>query len=415
MRIALNNEVIGKRGGAERYAGSLARYLASAGHEVHVVARQVDPRELPTEIFRHLIRLRSLPGLGWLRAYRFAAASQRLLEKLNVDVVVGFSKVWYQDVYLSVGGPHPAALDCSSRRFRSRLSRAAWALGKLLSPKQWSFLAIDYKAFHSGRAPHIIAGSRMSAEHFRRYHGISADRISVVYNGLDEANPLDDPAAARDCFRQSHHLAEDDVAILFVAVNYSLKGLEPLLEAFARVAKRSPRARLVVCGNDRDARYRRQARRLGVAERVRFLGFLEDVRACFAGCDLFAFPSFYDPCSMVVLEAMDAGLPVIATRQNGAGELLDEGITGYVLDSPWAVDDMQDRLERLVSDEELRRRMGREAAARVKAFTLSRRLEELLTVLNRIASKVPRRPFCENSLQKAKSVAKRIQRVGSAN
>jgi UDP-glucose:(heptosyl)LPS alpha-1,3-glucosyltransferase len=389
VKIALNSEVIGKHGGAEKYAGSLARYLAAAGHEVHVVARHVDSGELPREISVHRIRLRRLPGLKWLRAYRFAAASERALKGMDIDFILGFSKVWHQHAYLSVGGPHPAALDHSSRRFRSGLSRAAWVLGKLLSPKQWSFRAIDRKAFHSGRDPHVIAASRMSAEHFQRYHGVPAERISVVYNGLDDANPLQDAAAARETFRRTCGLASDDVAVLFVARNYALKGLEPLLEAFAPVARRCPHAKLIVCGSDHNARHRRQARRLGVEDQVRFLGFLEDVRACFAGCDLFAFPSFYDPCSLVVLEAMSAGLPVITTRQNGAGELLVEGVDGFVLDSPWAVEQMTDRLELLVCDEGLRRRMGREGSARVRAFTLSTRLEELLAVLSRISSEPP--------------------------
>ncbi|NUQ63934.1 MAG: glycosyltransferase family 4 protein [Pirellulales bacterium] len=389
MKIALNIEMIGKRGGAEKYAGSLARYLAAAGHEVHVVARQVDPGELPPEVRVHRIRPARVPGLGWLRAYRFAAASERVLRGLQVDCILGFSKAWRQHAYLSVGGPHRAALDHGSQRFRSRWLRAVWRLGKLLSLKQWSFRLIDRKAFHSGRMPHVIAVSRMSAEHFRQYHGVPADRLSVVYNGLDDGNPLDDPAAAREAFRRELGLADDDVAVLFVARNYALKGLAPLLEAFAPVAASQPRAKLVVCGNDRSASYRRHARRLGIEDRVRFLGFLEDVRGCFAGCDLFAFPSFYDPCSLVVLEAMAAGLPVIATRQNGAGELLTEGADGFVLESPWAVEQMTDRIGRLVRDDELRRRMGREAAVHVQAFTLGARMQELLAIVERISSKAP--------------------------
>ncbi|NLX97759.1 MAG: glycosyltransferase family 4 protein [Rhodopirellula sp.] len=385
MRIALNIEVVGRRGGAEKYAGSLARHLASAGHEVHVVARSVAPGELPPEVQWHPVRLARLPGLGGLRAYRFAAASQRLLDHLPVDLILGFSKTWRQHAYLSVGGPHPATLEHSGRRFRSAWSRIAWRLGKLLSLRQWSFRVIDGKAFSRGRAPHVIAVSRMSAEHFQKHHGVPAERISVVYNGLDDTNPLEDAATARRRFRGRLGLADDDTAVLFVACNYALKGLEPLLEAFAPVAARMTQPKLVVCGNNRIGRYRRQARRLGIENRVHFLGFLEDVRECYAGCDAFALPSFYDPCSLVVLEAMAAGLPVITTRQNGAAELLTEGVDGFVVESPWAIESMTDRLVRLAGDAELRRSMGRRAADQVRAFTLKTRLAELLAVLERIA------------------------------
>jgi UDP-glucose:(heptosyl)LPS alpha-1,3-glucosyltransferase len=148
------------------------------------------------------------------------------------------------------------------------------------------------------------------------------------------------------------------VAVLFVARNYALKGLEPLLEAFAPVARDFSKCFLLVCGSGRDRRFRRQVLRLGLADRVLFLGFVDNIQECFAGSDAFVFPTFYDPCSLVVLEAMQAGLPVITTRQNGAGELLTEGIDGFVVESPWSKDQLTDRMARLVGDADLRSRMG---------------------------------------------------------
>ena len=142
----------------------------------------------------------------------------------------------------------------------------------------------------------------------------------------------------------------------------------------------------MVCGSRRDGSYRRLAAALGIQRQVRFLGFVDDVQPCFAGCDVFAFPTFYDPCSLVVLEAMGAGLPVITTRQNGAGELLSEGQDGYVIDSPWALDALAQRLRRLATDDEQRRRMGRQARANVAHFTVHARLEELLAALRRAAA-----------------------------
>ena len=130
---------------------------------------------------------------------------------------------------------------------------------------------------------------------------------------------------------------------------------------------------------------------------MQFLGFVDDVRECFAAADLFAFPTFYDPCSLVVLEAMAAGLPVITTRQNGAGELLQEGIDGFVIDSPWAVEQMTHQLQRLVGNERLRRFMGEEAARHVQQFTLDVRLQELMAVLQSIAHHEPSRPRLERN------------------
>ena len=362
MKIALNVEAVGAcRGGAEKYAGALVRSLAAAGHDVRVVAREVDAGELPPEVAVQPVRLPSLPGLGFLRSYRFGRGSEQLLRREPCDLIIGMVKVWHQHVYIAVGGAHPASLACNSRRFRSPLRRALWWLSKALSPKQWVFKWIENKQFHGHYAPHVIVPARFVAEHFERYHGVPPERISVIPWGLDASRELPDRSLARPIFRQQQGLEAEHVAVLFVARNYELKGLGPLLEAFAPVARRHPHARLLVCGSRKDARFRRQAQRLRLGDQVRFLGFVDDIQECFAGCDVFAFPTFYDPCSLVVLEAMRAGLPVITTRTNGAAELVQEGAEGFVIDSPWELGQLTDRLEQLVADQGLRERMGARA------------------------------------------------------
>ena len=78
--------------------------------------------------------------------------------------------------------------------------------------------------------------------------------------------------------------------------------------------------------------YRRLARSLGIAQTVHFLGFHSDIRECYAASDFFVLPTYYDPCSLVVLEALACGLPVITTLQNGAGELITDGRAGLCPD-----------------------------------------------------------------------------------
>jgi UDP-glucose:(heptosyl)LPS alpha-1,3-glucosyltransferase len=386
MKIALNIEAIGaRRGGAEKYAGTVARWLVSEGNEVHVFATEVDAGELPASTRVHHVQPMVLPGFGWLRAYLFARRSEQMLHKSHFDLIVGFNKVWYVDAYLAVGGAHAAALECNSRRFRSPIIRSLWWLSKVINPKQWVFRLIAARQFGGSHRPHIIAPAHLVAEHFRDYYGVEPGRISVVYNALDSLALATDETAARQQFRKQVSLAPDHLAVLFVARNYVLKGLEPLLEAFVPVVRQRPEMRLVVCGSRRDGRFRRYAARLGLANRVIFLGFVEDIRRCFAGSDVFAFPTFYDPCSLVVLEAMQAGLPVITTKQNGASELLTDGVHGFVLDSPWSIKELSDRMLRLGSDHQLRRSMGQAARRQVQAYTVEARRQEMLAALETAA------------------------------
>lgn len=392
MKIALNIEWIGaRRGGAEKYAGMVARGLLAAGHEVHLFARGVDDGEVPQHVPIHEIPVFLFPGFSWLRTYRFAQLSARVLKRQAFDLVIGFNKTWHQDVYLAVAGSGIASNLYSADRFRSPLQRAWHRAGKWLSPKQWLFRRIERKQF-GDRRPHVVACSHFSARHFMQFHGVPEARLSVVYNGLNVDRRTLDRADARQKFRRDHGLADDAVAVLFSAHNYALKGLEPLLEAFARVASANSRAVLCVCGSDDDAEYRRTAARLGIADRVRFLGFVDDVHAPFAGCDLFAFPSFYDPCSLVVPEALYAGLPVITSGSNGASELIVEGETGFVVDDNWNIDRWVDCLQFLISDDELRARMSARARRDAAGMTLEVRLRELAEVLKKTARKPAARP-----------------------
>ncbi len=384
MKIALNIEWVGaRRGGAEKYAGVIARELHAAGHDVHVFARGADPGEVPEGITLHRVMVQKWPGCGWFRAFRFACASERALKSQSFDLIVGFNKTWYQDVYIAVAGAQPAVVEHSLQRFKGPLRRTIHKLGKVFSPKQWMFQWIEHRQFGPAARPmHVIAPSHFVARQFHEFHGLPRSQVTVVYNGIIPTIALSThDADARTAFRLEHGLSNGDAALLFLARNYELKGLEPLLEAFAQTASKHANARLIVCGSRRDESFRNQAKQLGIVDRVRFLGFVEDVNRVFLGSDAFVLPTFYDPCSLVVPEAMHYGLPVVTTEQNGASELLQTGVDGFVVSSPWKLDELAEALGLMCEDGALRARMGAEARSRAERFTMETRLRELMGVL----------------------------------
>ena len=384
MKIALNIEWVGaRRGGAEKYAGVIARELHAAGHDVHVFARGADPGEVPEGITLHRVMVQKWPGCGWFRAFRFACASERALKSQSFDLIVGFNKTWYQDVYIAVAGAQPAVVEHSLQRFKGPLRRTIHKLGKVFSPKQWMFQWIEHRQFGPAARPmHVIAPSHFVARQFHEFHGLPRSQVTVVYNGIIPTIALSThDADARTAFRLEHGLSNGDAALLFLARNYELKGLEPLLEAFAQTASKHANGRLIVCGSRRDDSFRNKTKQLGIADRVRFLGFVEDVNRVFLGSDAFVLPTFYDPCSLVVPEAMHYGLPVVTTEQNGASELLQTGVDGFVVSSPWKLEELAEVLGRLCEDGALRARMGAKARLRAERFTMETRLRELMGVL----------------------------------
>ena len=139
---------------------------------------------------------------------------------------------------------------------------------------------------------------------------------------------------------------------LFAAMNYRLKGLEPLLHAVSLLPSAAP-FRLVVVGNPKTAAYERLAGRLGIAARVCFAGHCPDMRSAYFAADFLVHPTFYDPCSLVVLEALACGLPVITSKYNGAAELLTPPQEGHVVANPhehgrlaWAMTQLLDPARR---------------------------------------------------------------------
>ena len=91
---------------------------------------------------------------------------------------------------------------------------------------------------------------------------------------------------------------------------------------------------LWVVGKGNPAPYQRQARRLGVAERLKFWGPQADLAPFYQAATVLALPTIYDPCSNVVLEALACGTPVITTTANGAAEFLTPGENGEILTRP---------------------------------------------------------------------------------
>ena len=91
---------------------------------------------------------------------------------------------------------------------------------------------------------------------------------------------------------------------------------------------------LLVAGKPDPAKYRQLAKSLGVADRVLFAGQVSDPVAFYQAADFFVLPTRFDPCSLVVLEALAMGLPVISTTKNGACEIMRDGQHGRVLSDP---------------------------------------------------------------------------------
>ena len=171
--------------------------------------------------------------------------------------------------------------------------------------------------------------------------------------------------------------------------------------------RRDPSARpihLLVVGCASTAPFRRLAARLGLAEVVHFVGFVPDIRACYWSSDFFVLPTYYDPCSLVVLEALACGLPVITTACNGAGELMTDGREGTILTAPDALGELAGALDRM-ADDPTRRAMSAHASRLGRGQSLDVHVARLVKVFEEAAAAKSRRgPHVLRPAFKQKSV-----------
>jgi glycosyltransferase involved in cell wall biosynthesis len=198
-------------------------------------------------------------------------------------------------------------------------------------------------------------------------------RVQVIHNGIElEAF---DSAVARGGRRLRAELGLPDAAPLVTAVGriHPDKGFDHYLEAARLVAAGSPEAHFVLVGGDDDSafsdRLRARGAEAGLSGRFHFLGRREDIPAVLAQSDVFVLSSRREGHPFVLLEAMAASLPAVATRCGGVEETLVGGETGYLVDVG-DVGALAAAVGRLVDDTDLRRRMGVAARERVvKHFT----------------------------------------------
>jgi UDP-glucose:(heptosyl)LPS alpha-1,3-glucosyltransferase len=359
------------------YIADLARRLAAGRHELHLFACRWDAGALPADMHYHPLTVQH--GPRFLRPWLFGAACRRGLQDTSDLVSIGFDKTWGQDILYPLGGLHAASAEHNLRKHRSPLLRRVARLAKRADPAHRAFSLLERRQYLGPERPLIVVNSRMVQLHFEKHYGIPAEAVRVVHSAIDPGRFVeDDRPARRLALRQECGIGPAETVAAFVGMNYRLKGLEPLLHAVRRLPADRP-FRLLVAGGPRTGRWERLARRLGVAERVCFLGYCADTRDCYFAADFLVHPTFYDPCSLVVLEALACGLPVITSRYNGAVELFSPLREGYVIDDPHDPERLAWCMEQLL-DGERRARCAAAARKRAAEWTFDDHYREMLEV-----------------------------------
>jgi glycosyltransferase involved in cell wall biosynthesis len=293
-------------------------------------------------------------------AIEFAARSLRdrttyrrvraFLQEERIDLVhahLTFSATWSALLSRQTGIPAVATLHVAptaTRQFRNtlrhRLATDArdWVMRKALN--RWS--------------SRVITVSEALRQTYLGKGDLEPGKVTVVHNGIELERFRRDRAATRARLEREFGIAPGVPILVTVSVLRPAKGIEYLLDAVQRV----PNAVFLILGDgNKREEWQALAQQQGIGDRVRWAGYRTDVDTILAGCDALVHPSLDDAFPTVLLEAMAAGLPVVATRVGGIPEIVSDGETGFLV-PPADAAALANAIDNLLADRERMRRMG---------------------------------------------------------
>lgn len=321
MRIAFIRRAHASTGGAELYLERLLAALHAEGHDVHLFTEKWPET---AEATVHLLPVR---GGRSERPLLFAEACADTIQKSGpFDVVFSLERTFRQDIYRAGDGVHRVWI-------QQRAKYAPFWVRPFLDASAFHRMMIQLEGatFHEANTSRVIVNSAMVRAEILEHFLFPAERITLIRNGVD-VDRFRNAVADRDRARSRFGLPADAYVLAFVGSGWERKGLKFALRAFSKF--RDPKMRFIIAGKGR----------MKFPSGAVCPGPVREIEQVYAAADLFLFPPIYEPSANVCFEALASGIPVITTKYNGAGEILEPGITGHLISRPDAVDEMIDAI-----------------------------------------------------------------------
>jgi glycosyltransferase involved in cell wall biosynthesis len=350
-------------GGAQVHVRDMAKAMRAAGHEATIICGlrgdltdQLEEQGVPFRSLPHLVRpihpIKDLSGLLELRT---------ALGDLRPDLVSLHSSKAHL-----IGGLAARMLDLPVL-----VTVHGWPFADGVPPTSRYFYAF-YERFAARLASAVVTVSHDDLDLARR-HGITArGGISVIHNGMPD-----------DARRRDHNRASEPVRLLMVGRHVPQKDHRTLFRALAKLRDKPWTIDLVGAGPD-EGKNRAIAQELGVAERVRFLGYRADVPDLMAETDINVLISNWEGLPRSIIEAMRAELPTVASDVGGNRELVADERTGY-LAARGDADAVAHRLAGLIDDRHKRQTFGANARRSFEqSFTFAAMFDNTMAAYRKI-------------------------------
>lgn len=359
-------------GGQQRDFLKIAQICRARGHAIHVFVMDLEG-ELPADF-----EVTQVPARGCSNHRRcrdFSRRVERLLCAHEFDAVIGFNKMPGLDVYY-------AADTCYLEKVLSGRS-----LLYRLSGRFRTYAAMERAVFARHARTQILLIAAAEQAHFSRHYGTPPERFHLLPPGVAKDRVASaDSVQIRQGLRGELGLGNDDLLLLMVGSAFKTKGVDRAIHALAALpTSLQGRAHLYVLGQGKAEPFLRLARRLGVEKRVHFLGGRTDVPRFLLGADLLLHPAYVENTGTVLVEALAAGLPVLASSICGYARHIELAEAGMLIPAPFAQAAMNELLARMLVSAELPvwRRNALDYAATADIFSLHDKAADIIEAVAR--------------------------------
>ncbi|MGY2798033.1 UDP-glucose:(heptosyl)LPS alpha-1,3-glucosyltransferase [Ewingella americana] len=321
FRLALVRQKYRPDGGAERFVSRALEALEDQDLDLSVITREWQGDVNPNW------HIHLCDPMKWGRVSRergFANAARKIWQQEKFDIVQSHERIPGCDIYRAGDGVH--------RRWLLQRSRLlpAWRGKRLLTDRFHSYvMRAEQEMYAAPELKSVICNAQMIKNEIMADFGLPDEKITVIYNAIDNQKFLPATEALRHQLRQQFNIPQQAHCLIFVGSGFERKGLEAAIRAVAPTD-----SILLVVGQDKDEkRYRGLAQSLGCEQRIRFMGVQKQTLPFYQAADALLLPTLYDPFPNVILEAMSCGLPVITSQTCGGAEFIQQGVNGFVFDA----------------------------------------------------------------------------------
>jgi glycosyltransferase involved in cell wall biosynthesis len=384
-------------GGGERHIRILATRLAASGMPALVLTRRSQAVWPADEVLDGVRVVRVRPS-GAARVGKYLmilpalAALRRLRGQYDLIVVRGTRVLGLPAVLMARWLGKPIVLQSE---ISGELSGEVYTWGTALAGGIVDRLVRRLVVLRNRvlrRADGFIAISRPIEREYLAA-GVPERKLTLIPHGVDVDRFRPAAADERQVVRARLGLPAEGIVAVYTGRLLRGKGLEVLLDAFARVAHEEPRAHLMIVGSGSgqalscEDELQRRARESDLAGRVTFIGRVDDVSEHLRASDLYTFPSFFEALPLAVIEAAATGLAIVATSVGGIPDVIANGESGVLIE-PGDATVLAEALLTLIRDPERQRALGERARAVARSqFALNANIDRYREYFSRSAAR----------------------------